>query len=702
MKRTFAAAGLLLALSLLGPAIHAQACGEDWRWADPLPQGNTLNAVAWGNRTFVAAGECGALITSKNGANWTIPPRRDLNGFYTACFDGRRFLVGGEAGTILSSTDGNEWTDVPSGTSVSIHSIAYGPPGYVAAGYDWDSYPPPNILLTSHDGQSWQPRLEGFEGWFRSAIWAGSRFVVLGTDLTGAETILLTSADGSEWSQTILDPSINLFSIAYGNEGFVAAGAPGDPFDPSILYVSQDAIHWTIVDPGLSFPASVASVVFTSEEFLIVGDGTEYSVSLIATSPDGVTWTDRSIQTSRGLKQVTSGGSHYVAVGLTGTVLVSDYSILWSEVSHWLNSDTLLWAAAYGAGRYVAVGGWEDGDPRRIFSSSDAVNWEVNYSDLGSALWGVTYGAGTFVAVGGYGEVFTSLDGISWACQAGFKSYFGDVAYGNSRFVITQYGGSIVWTSPDGLSWTQEPAIGGNSSINAITYAASSFVAVGYNNVTLEALALTSRDGKAWSRHETHVPGRLKDVAFGNGRFVAVGEDQDEEGAIVLTSSDGLTWTEQAADLCDLITVVFGGGRFVALSWCWPTLVATSLDGATWTVQRAFEGLLSGLCYGNGRYVAVGDAMIWGPCDWVPDPIVISGVSKKAPPFSLTLTGSNLQYGMQVFINGREWPKVQWNPPISLTLKGGATLKAQFQKGIPTDILLKNPDGGELSLTWTR
>jgi len=41
-----------------------------WEWANPLPQGNTLNSVIYGNNQFVAVGG-GKVLTSSDGATWT-------------------------------------------------------------------------------------------------------------------------------------------------------------------------------------------------------------------------------------------------------------------------------------------------------------------------------------------------------------------------------------------------------------------------------------------------------------------------------------------------------------------------------------------------------------------------------------------------------------------------------------------------------
>src|SRR5436190_21096486 len=61
------AGGLLLA----GLPLAAQSCGE-WLWANPAPQGNLLSAVAFGDGLYVAVGRAGTILSSRDGAAWTL------------------------------------------------------------------------------------------------------------------------------------------------------------------------------------------------------------------------------------------------------------------------------------------------------------------------------------------------------------------------------------------------------------------------------------------------------------------------------------------------------------------------------------------------------------------------------------------------------------------------------------------------------
>lgn len=80
-------------------------------------------------------------------------------------------------------------------------------------------------------------------------------------------------------------------------------------------------------------------------------------------------------------------------------------------------------------------------------------------------------------------------------------------------------------------------------------------------------------------------------------------------------------------------------------------------------------------------------------------PPVITALSKLSP-FAIKVTGSNLQQGIRVFINGTEWTTVTWKSPTKLTIGGGKTLKSAVPKGVQASFRFLNPDGGEAETTW--
>jgi hypothetical protein len=79
----------------------------------------------------------------------------------------------------------------------------------------------------------------------------------------------------------------------------------------------------------------------------------------------------------------------------------------------------------------------------------------------------------------------------------------------------------------------------------------------------------------------------------------------------------------------------------------------------------------------------------------------ISRMSKLGNPFRIKVIGGNLQPGVRVFIDGVEWTFIKWKKTAKITLKGGASLKAVVPKNTPTAFRFMNPDGGQISITWS-
>ena len=75
----------------------------------------------------------------------------------------------------------------------------------------------------------------------------------------------------------------------------------------------------------------------------------------------------------------------------------------------------------------------------------------------------------------------------------------------------------------------------------------------------------------------------------------------------LMTSSDGITWTPRTASAAvGWTSVVYGGGKFVAVANSGSSRVMTSTDGITWTGHSAADASgWSSVTYGNGLYVSV-------------------------------------------------------------------------------------------------
>jgi len=262
-----------------------------------------LYSVIWNGAKFVAVGTGPTIYTSPDGVTWN----RQTSGVTTTSdlmdvtWSGTQFIaVGGLmssdlSAAILTSPDGLTWSRRSSNFLAHLSGIACSGTLCVAAGSN-------GTILTSPDGITWTPRDSGApNAQLGDVVWSGSQFVVVGN---GA---IVTSPDGITWTRRA-DIPINLNGVVWSGTQFVAVG--------NGIFTSADAITWTQRDSS-----SANSISWSGSRYAAVG-GNWYS-GLILTSPDGITWTSQTFDSTMILQSVAWGGTQFVAVGAGGVIVTS-------------------------------------------------------------------------------------------------------------------------------------------------------------------------------------------------------------------------------------------------------------------------------------------------------------------------------------------------------------------------------------------
>jgi hypothetical protein len=149
-------------------------------------------------------------------------------------------------------------------------------------------------------------------------------------------------------------------------------------------------------------------------------------------------------------------GEHViVAVGYGGMRVRSlDNGVSWVDYTQLADDggddQDLLRGAAWGAGRFVAVG-------YRIFSSPDGAIWEEHDNPTPQWYGAVQHGNGVFVAVGGGGACARSSDGMTWeACTDATDDGFTHVRstlFHEDLFYTADVNG-VLRSSSNGDAWT--------------------------------------------------------------------------------------------------------------------------------------------------------------------------------------------------------------------------------------------------------
>lgn len=382
-----------------------------------------------------------------------------------------------------------------------------------------------------------------------------------------------------------------------------------------------------------------------------------------------------------------------VALGVAGTWLLSSKappigsssSLTWSRVPHDDSvfggpSEQSVSDVTVGGPGLVAVGtsGPVDATDAAVWTSADGIAWsrvphneEIFFGDTGAGMSSITVGGPGLVAVGWQGPhydrsaaVWTSPDGITWSRVPHSEAVFGrgtmsSVTVGGPGLVAVGFDGdpqtaihnAVVWTSPDGITWSRVPhneeVFGGETGVamGSVTAGGPGLVAVGtqWRSADSSAEVWTSPDGITWSR----VPDKdalfagaaMGDVIRAGPGLVAVGTADDD--AAVWNSPDGIDWTRvpHSEDIFGgeaehyLNGVVVGGPGLVAVGGFTfgrgdrTTVVWTSPDGIAWSRvphnEAVFggrpDGGISSVTAGGPGLVAVGetgsesdfDAAVW-------------------------------------------------------------------------------------------
>jgi len=149
------------------------------------------------------------------------------------------------------------------------------------------------------------------------------------------------STDGITWAAGTMPSELNVSSVAYGNNKFVAVAQSSN----KAVY-STDGINWT--ESTLPSNSVWSSVAYGNNKFVAaVGNG-----STAAYSTDGINWTASTLLSGFSWR-ITYGNGKFVAVGAGSTAAYSTDGITWTAST--LPSDSSWISIAYGNGTFFTA-----------------------------------------------------------------------------------------------------------------------------------------------------------------------------------------------------------------------------------------------------------------------------------------------------------------------------------------------------------
>ncbi len=272
----------------VGPAalIHTSGDGRAWT-ARSAPAGFTtdlndvaavtarVNNVADPQLRFAAVGDGGASLYSVDGITWNVGAAFDAAkpALRAVLGTGVQFLAVGDQGTIQSSTDGIAWAAATSNTTATL----------------------------------------------RGAVFGNARYVVVGD----GGTIAVSTDSALTWTAQTVAGVGNLHAVAYGNN-FNSINNNGAPFintfvavgDAGVAAVSTDnGATWTAVP--ISAGAALTGIAYTTQFTAVAATGAAF------TSTNGQAWSTAVVTGAGNLRDITTNGFGFVAVGAGGANAVA-------------------------------------------------------------------------------------------------------------------------------------------------------------------------------------------------------------------------------------------------------------------------------------------------------------------------------------------------------------------------------------------
>jgi hypothetical protein len=600
VKQTLVIVITAIAVVAAGRAPTFAECGP-WSWANPLPQGNTLKAVAAGRGAAVAVGAAGTVLASRDdGGSWTLVDTGLDEEIRDVVWTGHDF-VAVSIWHLLSSEDGSRWDvydPTPLFTTLGV--------AWKAAGIELTAATTADdlVFVTGSSGTALRRGADG--GWalldvfgiaggptLDEAIWTGSLWV----KLSGGR--ILTSPDGWTWT-TRFNSFHRLADLAWSGGGFIVVGTRSGQDVIPISLTSADARTWAFHEvPNLGSGVTLEGVTWDGGRWVAVGNS-----GSTATSRDGASWTPGAAGVADTLTRIAWTGSALIAIGEHGALLGSSDAVTWSSRRSG-PTDWVFGATASPSG-FVAVG-----RSGAVLTSPDGRSWHRHDTGIAESLLGVAWCGDRLLAVGHEGTAAESGDGASWSpvtvpTQASLLA----IAGSGPTAVAVGTGGTTLVRAPDG-SWTVA-ASGTGETLYGVAWGDGRFAAVGGGGTIL-----TSDDGLAWTPRTSGTTDSLYAVTWGTPGWVAAGSS-----GTILWSPNGATWTRVSDRAKEAFAAaLWDGARYTVASDTGRILVGA--DGRTWSAERSPSAAwLRALTSFAGLRVAVGDAGAVLTSSCAPDPRV--------------------------------------------------------------------------------
>lgn len=314
--------------------------------------------------------------------------------------------------------------------------------------------------------------------------------------------------------------------------GDTISGASGDisalPVNTSLVYPLPDnnsvviaigSTYWTVAGKRVPYNSAYHDLTQISERYkeygsdVVIGntaslastyypilwDGSQWMVIVpgttsnnLFTSPDGVTWTARTIAAVSFSIQCTlaTNGSIWIAFNNTATFYTStDAGVTWTGRTGPINVASVVWNGS----KFVA--GVSSGQPAY---STDGITWTAGTGAVGNFPHRVIWTGTSFLATSlSYGAFYISrsTDGITWTNQTinSTSGTYGALASGNGYVLVITASGVVYRSSNDGVTWSVVSNLTSTKGVARLVFVGGLFW------LRSPSFVSTSADGVSWT-----------------------------------------------------------------------------------------------------------------------------------------------------------------------------------------------------------
>ena len=200
-----------------------------------------------------------------------------------------------------------QWEKAESGTTKGIIDVAWGKDKFVAVGNGF-------VLSSDSKGLKWKKIYENKNYNFDGVVYGNEHFIAYARAVEKGKLNMLISDDGVTWEENTLELEPLIWELKWLNNQFVGVGSG---HDGGVVITSADGENWSW--KAIKGVDTLHNVFYENNEYIATGNR-----NLIFVSKDGIEWTKRKVPEKYGM---TSG----IAYGSAGYVVVGDFYIYLSK-----------------------------------------------------------------------------------------------------------------------------------------------------------------------------------------------------------------------------------------------------------------------------------------------------------------------------------------------------------------------------------